>query len=68
VYSDIKGEDMKALLDIQNNMADELTNYLGGSQNNAESAINQLLSWIQSQPEVESATLTNGGDIEIKYK
>ncbi len=68
VYSDIKGEDVKALLDIQNNMADELTNYLGGSQNNAESAINQLLSWIQSQPEVESATLTNGGDIEIKYK
>jgi len=68
VYADINGADMKALFDVQNDMVGQLDDYLGGNQNNAPNAINQLLSWIQSQPEVESATLSNGTSIEIKYK
>lgn len=68
VYADINGTDMKALFDVQNDMVDQMNNYLGGNQNNAPGAVNQLLEWIQNQPEVESATLDNGTAIEIKYK
>ena len=68
VYADIKGTDMKALFDVQDNMVTQLNQHLGGNQNNASSAVAQMLSWLQSQPEVESATMENSTAIEIKYK
>ena len=65
VYADIKGTDMKALFDVQDNMVTQLNQHLGGNQNNASSAVAQMLSWLQSQPEVESATMENSTAIEI---
>ncbi|MBK7093982.1 MAG: hypothetical protein IPH57_02525 [Saprospiraceae bacterium] len=41
---------------------------MGSSQSNAPQAIGKLLEWIKARPEVESATLSNGSSIEIKYK
>ncbi|HRI26921.1 MAG TPA: choice-of-anchor L domain-containing protein [Chitinophagales bacterium] len=68
VYADIKGSDMKAVFDVQNNMVNQLNNLLGGSQNNAANAVNQLLEWVKAQPEVASATLDNSTAIEIVFK
>lgn len=68
VYDDIKPSDIKSLFTVQNEMKNQLKSYLGNSQSNASQAISKLLEWIKARPEVESATLSNGSSIEIKYK
>jgi hypothetical protein len=68
IYADIKSADMNALYTIQENAADQLTTYLNGSQDNIESAVNQLVQWLKSQPEIESVEQEGVTSIEIKYK
>ena len=68
VYEDIKSGDIKSLFTVQNDIKNQLQTYLGNNQSNAPQAISNLLDWIKSRPEVESAELYNGGSIEIKYK
>lgn len=68
VYADIKGADMKALFDVQDDIVTQLNQYVAGNPDNAASAVAQVLSWLQDQPEVASATMENSTAIEIKYK
>ena len=68
IYADIKSADMNALYTIQENSADQLTTYLNGSQDNIESAVDQLVQWLKSQPEIESVEQEGVTSIEIKYK
>lgn len=68
VYEDIKPSEIKSLFTVQNAIKNQLQTFLGNNQSNAPQAIGQLLEWIKTRPEVESATLSNGSSIEIKYK
>lgn len=68
VYDDINPSDMKALFTVQAGAAAQLDTYLGGDQNNAVNAVNQLVAWIEAQPEVESVNQSDITNIEIIYK
>lgn len=68
VYEDIKPTEIKSLFTVQNGIKTQLKTFLGNNQSNAPQAIGKLLEWIKARPEVESASLSNGSSIEIKYK
>jgi hypothetical protein len=68
VYEDIKPSEIKSLFTVQNDIKNQLKTFLGNNQSNAPQAIGNLLEWIKARPEVESASLSNGSSIEIKYK
>ena len=68
VYSDISATDMSALYTIQENSVTQLTTYLNGSQDNIESAVNQLVQWLKAQPEISTVEQEDITSIEIKYK
>ena len=68
VYEDIKPSEIKSLFTVQNDVKNQLKTFLGNNQSNAPQAIGKLLEWIKARPEVESASLSNGSSIEIKYK
>lgn len=67
VYNDLPTGAMKTVLDVQKNMSNQLNQYLGGSQANADNAINQMVNWLQDQPGVESATRVGATSVEITY-
>jgi hypothetical protein len=68
VYADINGTDMNALFAIQETAVTQLTTYLNGSQDNIESAVDQLVQWLKSQPEISTVEQEGITSIEIKYK
>jgi len=68
VYNDINPSDMKDLYSVQAEAAVQLDIYLGGNQDNAESAVNQLVEWLKTQPAVESVEQSGITNIEIIYK
>lgn len=68
VYNDINPSDMKALFTVQANAATQLNTYIAGNQNNATSAVNQLVNWLKSQPAVQAVEQSDITNIEIIYK
>lgn len=68
VFYDLQPGDMKALYTVQANAATQLNTYIAGNQNNATVAVNQLVNWLKSQPEVASVEQSDITNIEIIYK
>lgn len=68
VYNDINPSDMKALYTVQANAATQLNTYVAGNQNNATTAINQLVTWLKAQPAVQTVEQSGITNIEIIYK
>jgi hypothetical protein len=68
VYADIDPTDMGALFTIQDEAATQLTTYLNGSQDNIVNAVDQLVQWLKTQPEVASVEQEDVTSLEIIYK
>jgi len=68
VYNDLNPADVRSLYVLQGSIANQLNTYLNGSQNNAGAAVNQLVDWLKSQPQVQSVNYDGTSYIEIKYK
>ncbi|HMM12928.1 MAG TPA: hypothetical protein PKE03_12605 [Bacteroidales bacterium] len=68
VYDDINPSDMRSLYTVQANAVTQLNTLVAGNQNNATSAINQLASWLRTQPSVKSVEQSGITNLEITYK
>ncbi len=67
VFDDLPVGTMNDVLTTQNNIADQLNDFLGGSQENTEQAVNLLVDWLGAQPGVESVNHTGPTSVEIVY-
>jgi hypothetical protein len=68
VFNDLAPGEMRTVLTVQNTATNKLNEFLNGNVNNAPSAINQLVDWLDSQPDIESIEFDGTSAIEIKYK
>jgi len=68
VFDNLPTGSMNDLLTTQNNIADQLNAFLGGSQANTEQAVSQLVQWLETQPGVENVNHTGPTSVEIVYE
>ncbi len=68
VFNDLAPGEMSTVLTIQNNATSKLNEFLNGNVNNTSNAVNQLVEWLDSQPDIESVEFDGTSAIEIKYK
>lgn len=68
VYSDLTSEEYGDLINTQEGAANKIEEYLAGSVSNLESAFNQTIQWLQSQPGVASVESNGATTIRIKYE
>ncbi len=67
VFEDLPTGAIFTVLTTNNNIADQLNNFLAGSQDNTQQAINELVQWLGTQPGVENVNHTGSTHIEIVY-
>ncbi len=67
VFDDLPTGSMNDVLTTQNNIEDQLNNFLGGSQENTEQAVSQLAQWLGTQPGVANVNHTGPTSVEIVY-
>ncbi|HMQ70789.1 MAG TPA: hypothetical protein PKA90_17215, partial [Ignavibacteria bacterium] len=67
VYAQITSQNFGTLMNTQENAKTQLQTYLAGNPGNIESAVNQLTSWLQTQPGVESVESDGTTSLMINY-
>jgi hypothetical protein len=67
VYSDLTSEEFGDVVNTQESATTKLDEYLGGSADNIESAVNQTIQWLQGQPQVASVESEGSTSFRIKY-
>lgn len=67
VYSQLNSGEVSTVLTTQNNATNQLVTYLGGNPNNIAAASNQLKTWLETQPGVQSVEKDNNTALIINY-
>ncbi len=67
VFADFTSQELNVLLTTQQNAFNKLNEFMGGNVNNLESAIGQVVTWLQSQPGVAAVSSDGTSNIEILY-
>ena len=67
VYADFSSPELNILLNTQQEAFNKLNEYMGGNVNNLESAIGQVITWLQAQPGVDEVSSDGTANIEIRY-
>ncbi|MFO7526592.1 MAG: hypothetical protein R6W68_14155, partial [Ignavibacteriaceae bacterium] len=67
VYADFSSPELNILLNTQQEAFNKLNEYMGGNVNNLETAIGQVVTWLQAQPGVDEVSSDGTANIEIRY-
>src|SRR5690606_19032993 len=67
VFADFSSPELNILLNTQNEAYNKFDEYLQGNVNNIESAIAQVVTWLQTQPGVAEVLSDGTSNIEIRY-
>lgn len=67
VFSDFTSQELNVVLSTQQNAFNKLNEFMGGNVNNLESAIGQVVTWLQTQQGVAEVSSDGTSNIEIRY-
>lgn len=67
VFSDFTSQELNVVLNTQQNAFNKLNEFMGGNVNNLESAIGQVVTWLQTQQGVAQVFSDGTSNIEIRY-